>query len=283
VPECIRPRRIEMWEFFNENIDAAGSWRLGKLTDLSAGDRKAAEFFIAALKGSRRVLDLGCGAGLPGLYLAEHVGSLVGLDAAPNMIAAARTNAAELGLPNALFQVGGLDALPFEDEGFDGASLCGVLESMDWEDVHRTISEVWRVLQASGRLAVLAQDWQDVVHRRPRQETSVRFEKGRLWLQTTERKVSLPGERDTRYYVAPESTSGRRLRQELAGEMRHLTTLSADQLLPEDIVDAWFYETAQFDTETLAALLESSGFHTVMVSRERIWTSPTLLATARKR
>ena len=110
--ERIRPRRIEMWEFFSENVEAAGIPYLGGLAELGAGDRKAAEFFIAALRGCRRMLDIGCGEGLPALYLAERVGTVVGLDAAPNMIAAARANASRLGLASVSFEVGGLEALP---------------------------------------------------------------------------------------------------------------------------------------------------------------------------
>jgi len=54
MSEGARPRRIEMWEFFNENVDAAGSRSPDRFDDLTWGARRAAEFFIAALKGCRR-------------------------------------------------------------------------------------------------------------------------------------------------------------------------------------------------------------------------------------
>jgi len=280
MSEEVRPRRIEMWEFFNENVDAAGPRRLGGLADLSAGDRKAAQFFIGALKGSRRVLDIGCGAGLPALYVAPYVGDIVGLDAAPNMVAAARANALSLALSNASFQEGGLEALPFSDCEFDGASLCGVLESMDWPDVLRTIAEVRRVLEPGGRLAVLEQDGHDILTTKPRREASIRCEKGRLWLQITERRGDPLGEVQTRYFVCPESCSGERLREELGDETRRMTATAIGELKPEDTVDAWYYQTAPFDADTLGGLLVGHGFVALTTRRERVWTEEVLLVTA---
>jgi len=280
--ERIRPRRIEMWEFFSENVEAAGIPYLGGLAELGAGDRKAAEFFIAALRGCRRMLDIGCGEGLPALYLAERVGTVVGLDAAPNMIAAARANARRLGLANASFEVGGLEALPFGDHEFDGASICGALESMDWPDVRRTIAEVQRVLEPGGRLAVLEQDWCDILETRPRRETCLRLENGRLWFQITERCSHPHAEKQTRYFVAPESASGQRLREQLGDDARRMTATAISELRPGDISDAWWHETAQFDSETLADLLQSNGFRDLTTRCERVWTEEVLLVTAVK-
>ena len=281
MSEQIRPRRIEMWEFLNEGQNPDGSPCPGRFDDLTWGGRRAAEFFIDALTGCRRILDTGCGGGLPALYLAERVGSsVVGLDAGPNMVSAARANAGRLGLASISFELGGIEALRFGDREFDGASICGALESMDWSSVLRTISEVRRVLEPGGRLAVLEQDWRDILKTRPKQETCIRFEKGRLWLQFTERRSHPHLERQTRYFVAPESVSGQELREELGDDTRRDTTMAVGELRSEDIIDAWWHETAQFDSETLADLLESNGFRDLVIGCERVWTEEVLLVTA---
>jgi ubiquinone/menaquinone biosynthesis C-methylase UbiE len=198
------------------------------------------------------------------------------------MIAAARANARRLGLANASFEVGGLEALPFGDHEFDGASICGALESMDWPDVRRTIAEVQRVLEPGGRLAVLEQDWCDILETRPRRETCLRLENGRLWFQITERCSHPHAEKQTRYFVAPESASGQRLREQLGDDARRMTATAISELRPGDISDAWYHETAQFDSETLADLLQSNGFRDLTTRCERVWTEEVLLVTAVK-
>ena len=86
----IQPHKIAVWEFFDQNTDACDAGSMAVYDTLNEQNRQVPEFFIPALSGSRRVLDLGCGEGYPGLYVAPHVGELVGLDAAPNVTPSAR-------------------------------------------------------------------------------------------------------------------------------------------------------------------------------------------------
>ena len=67
----IQPRRIAGWEFFNNNPEICSVIRPGGLEALGADDRRVAKRFIQVLKGCRRVLDIGCGSGFPGLYVAS--------------------------------------------------------------------------------------------------------------------------------------------------------------------------------------------------------------------
>src|SRR6266481_1427154 len=63
------------------------------------------------------VLDLGSGAGFDAFLAARQVGDagrVIGMDMTPEMIARARTNAAEGGFTNVEFRLGRLEALPLE-------------------------------------------------------------------------------------------------------------------------------------------------------------------------
>jgi len=189
MDDKIEPRKIAGWEFFDDNVDVCDIVRPDGLQALEPGDREVAERFIDALNGCHKVLDLGCGSGYPGIYVAAHVDKLVGVDAAPNMVSKARANAANLCVENVLFQVGGADGLQFGNEEFDGALLCGVLESMDWKCVHQMMAEVWRVMAPGGRIAVLDQDWQYVLKKKARNTAGIRCEKESLLLQFVERTL----------------------------------------------------------------------------------------------
>lgn len=278
----MQPREIPTWEFFNQDPAAAGPLSLGPLDKLAAGDRGAARLFIDALKGRSSVLDIGCGTGLPALYLAWHVDEMVAIDAAPSMVEAACDNAQRMKVTNVSFHVGGQDGLPFSDGAFDGASLCGVLESMDWEGVHRMMSEARRVLKPGARIATLDQDWQEVTRVKPPREATVRFERGRLMLQVVERSVSLHVERDTRYLVDPSSPTGQRIKAELAERTRVSTSLEAHELAPPEVLDAWYDEAAQFDAETLNHLMETYGFEETRVEAVPLWGGKVLFVTALK-
>jgi ubiquinone/menaquinone biosynthesis C-methylase UbiE len=83
------------------------------------------EFFLHALEGCRRVLDVGCGEGWPSLYLARGIPEVVGLDALSEQVALAQNAARLLRVENVRFEVGCANDLPFEDEGFDGLCFGG--------------------------------------------------------------------------------------------------------------------------------------------------------------
>ena len=273
-------RRVPGWKFFNDNVDVCDVVRPGGLAALEPDDRAVAEWFVRSLGGRRAVVDIGCGSGFPGLYVAPHVGQFVGVDAAPNMIVEAQKNQTELGVGNARFEVGKAENLHCHDGEFDGALLCGVLESMDWDCVARAIVEVRRALAPEGKVAILDQDWSEVMRARPPREATVRLCDGQFLLQLVERESSPGLERDTRYLVDRASPLGTWLSAEL-GERRgaHLTAddLSID---PDAVLDAWHDEVAQFDMEVLTDLVESAGFDEVVVERLPVWGDGVLVLTA---
>ncbi len=79
-----------------------------------------------ALPGTaERILDLGCGPGMPTFALAEQTGaegSVLGIDISPQMVALARDNAAKRNINNVEFQVMDMKALNLTPGTFDLAT-----------------------------------------------------------------------------------------------------------------------------------------------------------------
>jgi len=99
------------------------------------------------------VLDLGSGAGFDTVQAAAMVGPTgraIGVDMTPAMLEKARHNAAQLGLTNAEFREGFLEALPVADESVDVVISNGVLNLCP--DKAAALAEAFRVLKPGGRL-----------------------------------------------------------------------------------------------------------------------------------
>ena len=109
------------------------------------------------------LVDVGCGRGGPGLWLAAHTGAdLVGVDISSVALQAAGVRAAELGLgTRARFQLGS-----FADTGLGTACVDGIV-SIDAflfaPDKRAGAAELARVLRPGGRLALTTWDY----HRQP--------------------------------------------------------------------------------------------------------------------
>jgi ubiquinone/menaquinone biosynthesis C-methylase UbiE len=105
---------------------------------------------VARLKPGDRVLDVACGTGALTLAAAERVGqhgSIVGLDASPEMLAVARRK------PTRIEWVEGTaEALPLPDQSFD--AVVSQFGFMFFQDRAAALREMMRVLRPAGRLAV---------------------------------------------------------------------------------------------------------------------------------
>jgi len=95
----------------------------------------------------RRTLDLGCGEGRLSRDLKALGHDVVGIDASPTMLAAAREADPELET-----HLGDVAALPFADASFDLA--IAFMSLQDVEDLEGAVREAARVLVAGGRLCV---------------------------------------------------------------------------------------------------------------------------------
>jgi len=112
---------------------------------------------VAAEAGVRqgdRVLDVACGTGaltLAAADIAGPSGSVVGLDANPDMLTVARRKPAQID-----WREGTAEALPFPDNSFD--AVVSQFGFMFFEDRPKALTEMMRVLKPKGCLAVAVCD-----------------------------------------------------------------------------------------------------------------------------
>ncbi|MBO0778070.1 MAG: methyltransferase domain-containing protein [Ktedonobacteraceae bacterium] len=115
--------------------------------------RESVEMLVAAgdLRG-RHTLDIGCGTGrILSILARDYSVHGWGIDASGEMLAVARAN-----LPKHInVQQATAESLPFPDQFFERVYMTMVVHLLDRT---RTFSEIARVLQAGGRLAIITTD-----------------------------------------------------------------------------------------------------------------------------
>lgn len=108
----------------------------------------------AGVQTGDRVLDVACGTGALTLAAAEIAGpsgSIVGLDANPEMLAVARRKPVQIE-----WLEGTAEALPLPDDSFD--AVVSQFGMMFFEDKPKALRHMMRVLKPGGRLAVAVCD-----------------------------------------------------------------------------------------------------------------------------
>ena len=108
----------------------------------------------AGVQKGGRVLDVACGTGALTLAVAEIAGlsgSVVGLDANPEMLAVARRKPVQIE-----WLEGRAETLPLPDDSFD--AVVSQFGMMFFEDKPKALAEMMRVLKPGGRLAVAVCD-----------------------------------------------------------------------------------------------------------------------------
>lgn len=110
---------------------------------------------LSGIQAGQTVLDLGCGAGLDLLLIAEKVGvtgQVIGIDMTDGMLALAQKNIAESGHKNIKLFKGLIEDLPFSDNSIDWIiSNCVVNLSPHKVDVFQ---EMLRVLRPNGEISI---------------------------------------------------------------------------------------------------------------------------------
>lgn len=115
-----------------------------------------------ALTDAERVLDIGSGPGLLAYDMAGSVGPegrVRGVDISEAMLALSRKRCADQ--PWVEFQVADATKLPFPDHSFDVAVSTQVYEYV--ADIPAALAELYRVLRAGGRAAILDTDYGSLV------------------------------------------------------------------------------------------------------------------------
>lgn len=119
----------------------------------------SAGFLLPHLRPGQAVLDVGCGPGTITADLAALVapGPVVGLDAAPDVIATAIAGTAERALPNLSFTTGDAYRLDLPDDRFDVVFAHQVLQHLS--DPVAALRELRRVTRPGGIVAVRDSDY----------------------------------------------------------------------------------------------------------------------------
>ncbi len=131
--------------------DVYARWRASELGALTERLERKLVLDLIGEVGAGSVLDLGCGDGDLALALWRRGVRVVGLDASPEMIAAARAQARRENA-DTTFEAGTAAALPFPAEHFDLVVAVTILCFV--ADAAPVFHEIARVLRPGGRLVI---------------------------------------------------------------------------------------------------------------------------------
>jgi ubiquinone/menaquinone biosynthesis C-methylase UbiE len=104
---------------------------------------------FAPLTG-KRILDVGCGTGVLAGSLSALGAKVTGID--PNIEA---LSLARRAVPAGTFRAAGAEAMPFEDDSFDGAVFLNSLHHVPEAAMHRALKEAARVVEPAGPIVII--------------------------------------------------------------------------------------------------------------------------------
>ena len=229
------------------------------------------EWYAHVLRGSRKVLDIGCGSGFPSLYLARSIPEVVGVDPGTCEIEAARETQRYLGLRNITFLQESALTLPFGDSAFDGACFCTSLESTG--DPEGALEEARRVIKPGGALAVELQPYNEYLRGRGRWERMRFFvTDDKLYTPIAQYSVMTSSPVSGRTYMVhlkPKHNIGHRARNTVLNQdapptiegREVIECLTKSQFSMVERVE--YYRVRGFEPKAFHALLEATGFNDI--------------------
>lgn len=120
---------------------------------------KRPSIFVESVKeyypGTGKVLELGCGAGQDGLWLASQGYDVTQTDLIEGMFPDIRRRAEELGAKTELKQLDLLDLSSIEDSSFDVVHAHLSLHYFDKDTTEQIFKEIYRILRPGGVLSAL--------------------------------------------------------------------------------------------------------------------------------
>lgn len=225
------------------------------------------ELFKNAVKGYKKVLDVGCGTGHPSLYLASEVGSIIGIDKSEKMIEIARNKLCRSNIKNVAFEVGDAQNLKFRAKSFDAVILCGSLAT--FSDKMKALKEIRRVLKQGGKVACIEENslYQTNHERHYIREASFTLTKKRLIRYRYVDRLTHPHkEIDYRCNIDLKSSLARRLLSDkkLTRHKRLKTKMTIKEI-EAYCGEIEYDEQEKFDAKTIANLYAELGFKDVNV------------------
>jgi ubiquinone/menaquinone biosynthesis C-methylase UbiE/DNA-binding transcriptional ArsR family regulator len=166
-------RRLRSEEFFSSS---AGQW--DAVRQELFGERAVLTGMLGLVDDAWTVADLGCGTGQLAATIAPFVRRVIGVDASPAMLAAARKRMASL--ENVELRAGELEALPIGDREADAAMMSLVLHFVP--DPRAALGEAARVLAPGGRLVI--------VDMMPHTHDEYRQQMGHVWQGFSEAQLT---------------------------------------------------------------------------------------------
>ena len=132
------------------------TWASGDYDQIARGIQAVADHVVrsARIISGEQVLDIACGTGNTALMARARGAMVTGLDLTPELLAVARTRAADVGYGDITWKEGDAENLSFPDSTFDVVvSSCGLMFAPDQQ---KEADEVARVTKRGGRIAIQA-------------------------------------------------------------------------------------------------------------------------------